>query len=121
MVKTFLIKYAEIALKGKNRYVFEEALEKRIRIALKSVEGDFGIRRTQGRIYVNALTEYDFDELIDALQHVFGIVGICPVEELEDDDFEGICDAAIRHLGENYPNIAMKTASDKGEQGRKTT
>ena len=26
MYKTFLIKYAEIAIKGKNRYIFEDAL-----------------------------------------------------------------------------------------------
>lgn len=110
MVKTFLIKYAEIALKGKNRYVFEEVLVKRIRISLKQVEGEFEVRRTQGRIYVDALSEYDYDEVIDALQHVFGIVGICPMEELESDDFDGICAAAVRHMDENYPdkNITFK-------------
>ena len=36
----FLIKYAEIALKGKNRYLFEDALVKQIRIALKKVDGN---------------------------------------------------------------------------------
>ena len=29
MYKTFLIKYAEIAIKGKNRYIFEDALVKK--------------------------------------------------------------------------------------------
>ena len=38
MYKTFLIKYAEIAIKGKNRYIFEDALVKNIKYQLKDVE-----------------------------------------------------------------------------------
>ena len=34
MKTAFLIKYAEIGIKGKNRYVFEDALMKQIRFAL---------------------------------------------------------------------------------------
>ena len=33
--KSFLIKYGEIGIKGKNRYLFEDALVKQIRHALK--------------------------------------------------------------------------------------
>ena len=33
--KSFLIKYAEIGTKGKNRYVFEDILCKNIRSAMK--------------------------------------------------------------------------------------
>ena len=35
MYKTFLIKYAEIAIKGKNRYIFEDALVKNIKYQLR--------------------------------------------------------------------------------------
>ena len=35
MYKSFLIKYAEIAIKGKNRYLFEDALVSQINHALK--------------------------------------------------------------------------------------
>ena len=41
---SFLIKYAEIGVKGKNRYMFEDALVKQIRLALKSVEGEFEVK-----------------------------------------------------------------------------
>ena len=34
MYKSFLIKYAEIAIKGKNRYLFEDALVQNIRYHL---------------------------------------------------------------------------------------
>ena len=43
--QSFLIKYAEIGTKGKNRYMFEDALIKQIRYALKSVEGQFDVTK----------------------------------------------------------------------------
>ena len=39
MYKAFLIKYAEIGVKGKNRDLFEEALVRQIKYALKRCEG----------------------------------------------------------------------------------
>ena len=39
MYKAFLIKYGEIGVKGKNRYLFEDALVRQIRFALEKVEG----------------------------------------------------------------------------------
>ena len=77
--QSFLIKYSEIGTKGKNRYVFEDALMHQIREHLKHLDGDFVIQKEQGRIYVNAQKEYDYDEVIAALRKVFGITGICPM------------------------------------------
>ena len=77
--QSFLIKYAEIGTKGKNRYMFEDALMHQIREHLKKVEGEFAVQKEQGRIYVNAKSEYDYDEVVDALQHVFGVTAICPM------------------------------------------
>ena len=85
MFTAFLIKYAEIGVKGKNRYLFEEALVKQIKNALKRCEGKFEVTRTPGRIYVEALSEFDFDETVDNLKTVFGISGICPVVHVEDE------------------------------------
>ena len=75
----FLIKYAEIAIKGKNRYLFEDALVKQMKLALEPVEGEFTVTKEQGRVYVFCPEKYDFDEAVEALQRVFGIVGISPV------------------------------------------
>ena len=77
MFTAFLIKYGEIGIKGKNRYLFEDALVQHIKYALKKCEGEFTIRKTQGRIYVDALTEFDYDETVERLQTVFGISGLC--------------------------------------------
>ena len=45
LVHAFLIKYAEIALKGKNRYRFEDALVHQMEIALSKIEGDFEVKK----------------------------------------------------------------------------
>ena len=49
MFTSFLIKYAEIGIKGKNRYLFEDALVRQIKYALKKCEGEFLVHKTQGR------------------------------------------------------------------------
>lgn len=110
MYKSFLIKYGEIAIKGKNRYIFEDALVSQIRYALKDAEGEFEVRRLQGRIYVDALSDYDYDEVMEALSHVFGIVGICPVVLVEDEGFDRLAEDVIAYMDEVYPdkNITFK-------------
>ena len=102
--KAFLIKYAEIAIKGKNRYLFEDALVSQMNHALKKVDGTFHIRKEQGRIYVEMEGEYDYDGAVEALQHVFGIVGICPVVLLEDEGFDALAGEVIRYIDEVYPD-----------------
>ena len=57
MFTSFLIKYAEIGIKGKNRYLFEDALVRQIKYALKKCEGEFLVHNTQGRIYLDAASE----------------------------------------------------------------
>lgn len=104
MYKSFLIKYAEIAIKGKNRYLFEDALVSQINHALKKVDGTFRVRKEQGRIYVDADGDYDFDEAIEALKCVFGIVGICPLIQVEDEGFDRLAEEVIRHIDTAYPD-----------------
>ncbi len=102
----FLIKYAEIAIKGKNRYLFEDALVKQIRIALSRVEGEFEVKKEQGRVYVFCLSEYDYDEAIAALQTVFGIVGICPVMIYEEQGFETMAADVLSYMKQVHPEFA---------------
>ena len=40
---TFLLKYGEIGIKGKNRYLFEDALVRQVRRALEPVDGEFQV------------------------------------------------------------------------------
>lgn len=104
MFTAFLIKYAEIAIKGKNRHLFEDALIHQIKFALKKCEGKFLITKTQGRIYVEAQGEFDYDETVGQLQYVFGIVGICPMIYVEDEGFEKLRETVIGYIGDVYPD-----------------
>lgn len=101
-VTAFLIKYGEIAIKGKNRYMFEDALMKQIRHAMAPV-GDFKVRKESGRMFVEAQDEFDYDEAVEALQRVFGIVGICPMVIEENKDMEHLTETVIKFIDEQYP------------------
>ena len=118
MYKAFLIKYAEIGIKGKNRYLFEDALVKQIKYALKKCEGEFLVHKTEGRIYVDALSEYDFEETTTHLQKVFGISGICPVIYVMDEGFEKLCEEVVSYIDKVYPD-KNKTFKVQARRARK--
>jgi len=106
--QSFLIKYAEIGTKGKNRYSFEDALIKQIKNALKRVEGSFIASKETGRIYVQALAPYDYDEVIEALQRVFGIAWICPMLQIEDKDYENLKQTVTEYMEQVYPDPSFR-------------
>ena len=101
--KMFLIKYAEIGTKGKNRYVFEEILCKRMRARLKPL-GKFEVKRAYGRIYIEAFSEYDYDEVISRLKDIFGIAGICPVSVVNELEYDSIAKELVTFIGREYEN-----------------
>ncbi len=100
--QAFLIKYSEIGVKGKNRYVFEDALVRQIKRALDSVEGHFVVKKQSGRIFVSVDGEYDYDDAIDALQHVFGISAICPTVVVPDEGFDKLAEAVVKYVDEEF-------------------
>lgn len=117
--QTYLIKYGEIGIKGKNRYLFEDALVKQVRFALKDVEGDFHVYKSQARVYVDCEGIYDNDEVTEALKRVFGIVGICPVVRVEDKGFEELKKDVVAYMDEMYPDKAI-TFKVESRRARKT-
>ncbi len=115
---SFLIKYGEIGIKGKNRYMFEDALVRQIRYALKDVDGTFAVRKTHGRVYVDCEGEYDQEDAADALSRVFGIVGICPVVRLANAGFDQLKEDIIAYVAERYPekNQTFKVESRRSNK-----
>ena len=134
MFQAFLIKYGEIGIKGKNRHLFEDALMKQIRHALKHVEGKFFVRKEQGRIFVETESAFAYDEVIVALQRVFGIVGICPMVQAADEGFDKLAETVndylrkvygdremsfkvnARRAKKSYPRTSMEINADLGER-----
>lgn len=103
MFQSFLIKYGEIGIKGKNRYLFEDMLVSQINYSLKAIDGEFYVHKQQGRIYVECQGDFDFDETVEALQTVFGIVGICPVVHVPDEGFDALAEEVIAYLKQVHP------------------
>lgn len=110
MFKAFLLKYAEIGVKGKNRYIFENALVRQIESALSKVDGTFVVSKVSGRIYATAESDFDYEEVITALTKVFGLVGICPLLQIDDNGFEDLAAQVIAYLDNMYPdkNLTFK-------------
>lgn len=133
MFQAFLIKYAEIGIKGKNRFIFENALKNQIAYGLEKVEGDFQVIKDQGRIYVEAQGEFDYDEAVEAMTRVFGVAQICPVVLVEDISWDNLKSAVkdyvtnvyqgkaftfkveAKRADKNYPLTSPQICMDMGE------
>lgn len=102
MFTAFLIKYAEIGVKGKNKHLFEEALAQQVKYALKRCEGEFKVTRTDGRIYVHALSDFDYEETVDNLKTVFGVSAICPVVDVADEGYEKLAQTVVDYMDKVY-------------------
>jgi thiamine biosynthesis protein ThiI len=105
MTDTYLIKYGEIFLKGKNRFIFEDALVNRITEAVEKVEGEFRVHKYLSRIYVECKSDYDEEELIAAIKKVFGVLAICPVLVLEDKGFDDLKEQIVKYVADTYPDV----------------
>ena len=116
--QSFLIKYAEIGTKGKNRFMFEDALIKQIRFALREVDGSFEVTKESGRIYVTAEGDYDYDDTIEVLKRVFGIADICPMVQIDDRDYENLKKHVVEYMDKVYPdkNLTFKVVARRGDK-----
>lgn len=115
----FLIKYAEIGIKGKNRYLFEDALVRQMKFALQSV-GNFIIWKESGRIFVRGEEGEDFDqeEAIEALKRVFGISAICPMIMEANKEYENLVKTVVGYMGECYEdrNLTFKVEARRADK-----
>jgi len=99
MKEVILIKYGEMALKGQNKYSFEDVLFKQIKRRLNPL-GKFEYSSAQSTIYVDPQEDgIDLNEAIARLQKVFGIASICRACVC-DKDFSDICEKAQVYLEE---------------------
>ncbi len=104
MKKGLLIKYGELALKGKNRYIFENKLVKHVRASLSGI-GHYEVYKEQGRIIAILADGCDTNDAVSRIQKIFGIIGISPVYILEDNSFENIKKLSKEFLLENYVDL----------------
>ena len=99
MKEVILVKYGEMALKGQNKYSFEDILFKNIKRRLKSF-GKFIYSSAQSTIYIQPDEDtIDLDDVIARLQKVFGIAAICRACICEK-EFSDIQEKALEYLKE---------------------
>lgn len=115
MYNILIVKYGEIGVKGKNRYLFENKLIKNIKNMLKPI-GKFDVYKEYGRIYVN-LEDYDYEEVIEEVRKVFGIVGVCPAVRAEK-DYNKLKELALKMLEEKIAKgyKSFKVESRRGDK-----
>ena len=101
MKNVFLIKYGELAIKGKNRHLFENRLLSNIKKNLKNL-GEFAVTKEQGRIMVEPMEEdtVDVGAVLDRLSRIFGIVGIAYGLKEEEVSFEAVKRLALAQMTE---------------------
>lgn len=115
---SFLIKYGEMGIKGKNRYMFEDALVRQIRFALRGVDGNFLVHKCHGRVYVDCEGEYDYEETVESLKRVFGIVGICPVVRVAVAEIGQLRKDVVSYMEQMYPdkNLTFKVEARRANK-----
>jgi len=95
-----LIRYGEIALKGKNRYRFEDRLMQNIRNVLKDMP-KVKITKTYGRIYAE-LNGESYETVLERLKNVFGLISFSPVKKSVL-DMDVIKDVSLQILNDLTP------------------
>ena len=111
-----IVKYGEIGVKRKNRYIFENRLIRNIRNMLKPI-GRFNVYKEYGRIYVD-LEDYDYEEVIEEVRKVFGIVGVCPGVRAKK-DYDTLKEIALKMLEEKI-EAGYKTFKVESRRGDKS-
>ncbi len=111
MKEVLLVKYGEIALRGKNRHLFERRLMDRI---LTKIGDGYKVTREQGRLLIECYNEkFDYDRVVPKLQTVLGIVGICPCIMTEDLNISNLqvvaLDLVKKQLGNSPFTIRVET------------
>lgn len=104
MKKVILVKNGEIVLKGLNRSTFEDILIKNMRRRLASV-GQFTFRKSQSTIVAEPVDDdIDFDEAVNQVSRVFGIVGFS-VAAVCEKDIEEIKRTTLEFLGDDLRHV----------------
>ena len=118
MYQAFLIKYAEIGLKGNNRSYFEDCLVKQIRYSLRAVGDSYQVRKEPGRIFVECPEGYDYDDTVEAISKVFGVAEYCPVEICKSTEWDDILAACRSYVERNVAdrNTTFKVYCKRGDK-----
>lgn len=110
MQNVLLVKYGEIALRGKNRALIENKL---ISIIIKNLKpvGDYWVTKEQGRFLIECKEKedlFDYDKVIPLVVNILGVTAVCPAVKIENSKIESIKDTALAHMREFWSDKVYK-------------
>ncbi len=108
MDKLAILKYSEIALKKKNRFMFENILIQNIEKRLENYE--YEIEKSYGRLYLN----YNDDRVVQIMRDTFGLIGVsvCTKVELDIDLLREKIVSSLKentYLGKTFKVVTKRT------------
>ncbi len=127
-MKSYLIHYSEIGLKGRNRSMFEEQLLRNIYRAAKGL-GQVTVRRLFGRFRMDIELDEHATTIEQRLGRVFGVAYFAPIEVTKGFDLEPVrakllewakaggfesFAVRVRRVNKNFPAKSMDLARDLG-------
>ncbi len=118
MENILLVKYGEIAMRGKNRYLVENRL---IRIIIKNLEdlGKYRVYKEQGRLLVKSETgNFDYDTVIPKVVNILGVTAVCPGIEIMRKDIDIIRNSALEYMKNQFgeKNITFKVETKRSDK-----
>ncbi len=103
MKRVLLIKYGEIALRGKNRALFEKRLIENIRKNLSEFDDNYYVILEQGRFILEDLDkDINLEKVLPKVIPVLGIIGVAPCIKFKENDMETLKERAVALVGEKY-------------------
>ena len=100
-MRSIVVHYKELALKGRNRPWFVQHLVSNLRTALRGIEVT-SIRSVMGRIEIDLGPTASFDAVRDRVRQVFGIANFSLAGRAPH-DFQALADAILADLGDRRP------------------
>ncbi len=97
-MRSIVVHYKELALKGRNRPWFVQILVQNLKNALKGI-GVPRVRSVMGRIEIDLAPEASFEAASERIRHVFGIANFSLAGRASH-DFQELADAILADLGD---------------------
>lgn len=97
-MRSIVVHYKELALKGRNRPWFVQILVQNLKNALKGI-GVPRVRSVMGRIEIDLAPEASFEDASERIRHVFGIANFSLAGRAPH-DFQALADAILADLGD---------------------
>lgn len=110
MQNVLLVKYGEIALRGKNRALIENKL---ISIIIKNLKpiGNYWITKEQGRLLVECKDKddfFDYTKVIPLVVNILGVTAVCPAIKLDNNNINTIRENALNHMKEFWSDKSYR-------------